>query len=313
MKLILKNIVFNKHFKFKRYNNKFINSIVKFFLQILFPEVLNVSKKIKLNNSNNFDISKFGMKIYSQNEEDGIILYILKHIGVKTKKFVEIGVENGTECNTTNLLKNFNWKGIQIEGNKNLYNDAKIQLKKILGKKINNLKLLNSFITKENVNNIIKKNLGSNINFKKEIDLLSIDIDGNDFWIWKSIKCIKPRLVIIEYNSFFGPYKSYVIKYDPKFSWDHINNKAYYGASLKALEKLGKQKNYRLVGVDNNGVNAFFVRNDLAKKINIKSKKVSQIFIDNKREFRNTQQYLYEQRKLLGKLRNNKTESIIKI
>ena len=77
MKLILKNIVFNKHFKFKRYNNKFINSIVKFFLHLLFPEVLNVSEQIKLNNPNNFNISKFGIKIYSQNEEDGIFLYIL--------------------------------------------------------------------------------------------------------------------------------------------------------------------------------------------------------------------------------------------
>ena len=123
MKLILKNIVFNKHFKFKRYNNKFINSIVKLFLHLLFPEVLNISEPIKLDKNNNFNISKFGIKIYSQNEEDGILLYILKHIGIKTKKFVEIGVENGTECNTTNLLKNFNWKGIQIEGNKKLYND----------------------------------------------------------------------------------------------------------------------------------------------------------------------------------------------
>ena len=105
MKLILKNIVFNKHFKFKRYNNKFINSIVNFFLHLLFPEVLNVSEQIKLNNPNNFNISKFGIKIYSQNEEDGIILYILKHIGIRTKKFIEIGSESGTECNTTNLLK----------------------------------------------------------------------------------------------------------------------------------------------------------------------------------------------------------------
>ena len=313
MIFFLKNIVFNKHIKYKRYNIKFLNSIVKFFLQLMFPEVLNVSKIIKIKNSNNFNISKSGIKIYSQNEEDGIILYILKHIGIKTKKFIEIGIENGTECNTTNLLKNFNWKGIQIEGNKKLYNNAKIQLKKILGKKINNLKLLNSFVTKENINNIIKKNLEADINFKEEIDLLSIDIDGNDFWIWKSIECIKPRLVIIEYNSFFGSYSSCTIKYNPKFSWDHINNKAYYGASLKALEKLGKQKNYKLIGVDNNGVNAFFVRNDLANKTNIKSKKVKQIFLNNKREFRNIKQYIYEQEKILKKLENYKTKPVIEI
>ena len=136
MKLILKNIVFNKHFKFKKYNNKFINNFVKFFLQKLFPEVQNASKPIVLSKVNNFDINKFGIKVYSQNQEDGIILYILKHIGIKTKKFVEIGIENGTECNTTNLLKNFDWSGLQIEGDKIFYNDAKKQLKKINKNKI---------------------------------------------------------------------------------------------------------------------------------------------------------------------------------
>jgi len=294
MKFFLKNIVFNKHIKYKKYNIKFLNSIVNFVLQKSFLEVLNVTKPILLDKKNNFNINKFGIKIYSQNDEDGIILYIFKHIGIKTKKFVEIGVENGTECNTTNLLKNFNWKGIQIEGSKKLYNDAKIQLKKILEKKKNNLKLLNIFVTKKNINQILKKNCG------KEIDLLSVDVDGNDFWIWKAINCVKPRLVIIEYNSFFGSNISATIKYNSKFSWDHRNNKSYYGASLKALEKLGKQKKYILVGVDKNGVNAFFVRNDLAKYINLKSKKTEEIFLDNKREIRNKEQYINESKKLLN-------------
>ena len=294
MKFFLKNIVFNKHIKYKKYNIKFLNSIVNFVLQKSFLEVLNATKPILLDNKNNFNINKFGIKIYSQNDEDGIILYILKHIGVKTKKFVEVGVENGIECNTTNLLKNFDWSGAQIEGNKKLYNNAKIQLKKVLGKKIKNLKLLNIFVTKKNINQILKKYSG------KEIDLLSIDIDGNDFWIWKAINCVKPRLVVIEYNSFFGPNISATIKYNSKFSWDHYNNKPYYGASLKALEKLGKQKKYSLVGVDKNGVNAFFIRNDLAKNINLKSKKTEDIFLDNKREVRNKKQYINESKKLLN-------------
>ena len=294
MKFFLKNIVFNKHIKYKKYNIKFLNSIVNFVLQKSFLEVLNATKPILLDNKNNFNINKFGIKIYSQNDEDGIILYILKHIGVKTKKFVEVGVENGIECNTTNLLKNFDWSGAQIEGNKKLYNNAKIQLKKVLGKKIKNLKLLNIFVTKKNINQILKKYSG------KEIDLLSIDIDGNDFWIWKAINCVKPRLVVIEYNSFFGPNISATIKYNSKFSWDHYNNKPYYGASLKALEKLGKQKKYSLVGVDKNGVNAFFIRNDLAKNINLKSKKTKDIFLDNKRETRNKEQYMNESKKLLN-------------
>ena len=283
MKFFLKNIVFNKHIKYKKYNIKFLNSIVNFVLQKSFLEVLNATKPILLDNKNNFNINKFGIKIYSQNDEDGIILYILKHIGVKTKKFVEIGVENGIECNTTNLLKNFDWSGAQIEGNKKLYNNAKIQLKKVLGKKIKNLKLLNIFVTKKNINQILKKYSG------KEIDLLSIDIDGNDFWIWKAINCVKPRLVVIEYNSFFGPTLSCTIPYNHKFIWNYEKKRSYYGASLKALEKLGRKKEYTLVGVDGNGVNAFFVRNDLAK--NIKSKKTGDVFIDNKREERNFTEY----------------------
>ena len=293
MKFFLKNIVFNKHIKYKKYNIKFLNSIINFVLQKSFSEVLNVTKPILLDKKNNFNIKKFGIKIYSQNDEDGIILYILKYIGVKTKKFIEIGVENGTECNTTNLLKNFNWRGVQIEGDKILYNDAKIQLKKILKKKIKNLKLLNIFITKKNINKILKKNCG------KEVDLLSIDIDGNDFWVWKSINYIKPRLVIIEYNSFFGPTLSCTIPYNPKFIWDHKNKRSYYGASLKALEKLGKQKKYTLVGVDGNGVNAFFVRDDLAKNINLKSKKIKDVFVDNKREARKYNQYLTWRKKVV--------------
>ena len=294
MKLILKNIVFNKHFKYKRYNIKFLNYIVKFTLKKIFPEVLNVAPQIILKKDNDFNICKFGIKVYSQNQEDGIIPYIFQHIGIKTKKFVEIGVENSTECNTTNLLKNFDWKGIQIEGNKQFYLDGKIKLKRILGKKINNVKLLNSFITTKNVDQILKKNIK-----KEQIDLLSIDIDGNDFWIWKAINCINPRLVIIEYNSFFGPNLSATIKYNSQFNWDHENKKSYYGASLKALKKLGKKKKYILIGVDNNGVNAFFVRKDLARRINLKEKRIEEIFLDNKREIRNKKRYIKESKNLL--------------
>tara|TARA_Y100000590_G_scaffold35213_2_gene38293 strand:- start:2125 stop:3033 length:909 start_codon:yes stop_codon:yes gene_type:complete len=294
MKLFLKNIVFNKHIKYKRYNIKFLNSIVNYFLKKFFPQVLRPSNPIILSKNNNFNISEFGIKIYSQNEEDGIILYILKHIGVKTKKFVEIGVENGTECNTTNLLKNFNWNGLQIEGNKKMYLEAKTKLKNILEEKFNNLKLLNCFITKNNINKILRNNIANN-----EVDLLSIDIDGNDFWIWKEINCIKPRLVVIEYNSFFGPSLSATIKYNPRFNWDYKKNKSYYGASLKALKKLGSKKKYTLVGVDKNGVNAFFVRNDLAKKINLESKKIKDIYKKNIREARNKEQYKKECKKLL--------------
>ena len=129
--------------------------------------------------------------------------------------------------------------------------------------------------------------------------MLSIDIDGNDYWIWKAINCIKPRLVVIEYNSFFGPKIAATVQYKTKFIWDHRNKKSYYGASLKALEKLGKKKGYNLIGVDTNGVNAFFIRKDLSKNTNIKSKKIKHIFLDNKREYRNRNRYIFEKKRLL--------------
>ena len=110
MKFFLKNIVFNKHIKYKKYNIKFLNSIVNFVLQKSFLEVLNVTKPILLDKKNNFNINKFGIKIYSQNDEDGIILYIFKHIGIKTKKFVEIGqkVKKGQTIMIIEAMKTMN-------------------------------------------------------------------------------------------------------------------------------------------------------------------------------------------------------------
>ena len=116
-----------------------------------------------------------------------------------------------------------------------------------------------SFITKENVNEVIEKEING------EIDLLTIDIDGNDLWIWKAINAISPRVVMIEYNASFG-HKQITVKYDPEFKrYKKHESGWYYGASLSALTKLAQEKGYVLVGCSSSGVNAFFARQDIAK------------------------------------------------
>jgi hypothetical protein len=201
--------------------------------------------------------------IYSQNGEDGILNFIFSYIGTSNKFLVEIGCDDGRECNGRLLLEK-GWDGILFDS----FNFEKIyswqfptmknKLRQILfPRKIpkNLLSLIkNEFVTMENINDILKK-----YNVPKNIDLLSIDIDYNTFWIWKSIDYIRPRVVIVEYNSQISVSESKVVKYDPDAIFDWTN---YFGGSLLAFVKLAKEKNYDLVGCDTNGVNAFFIAHE---------------------------------------------------
>jgi hypothetical protein len=121
------------------------------------------------------------------------------------------------------------------------------------------LRVKQCFVTRDNINGLIRE-----AGLDAEPDLLSIDIDGNDYWIWDAIDCAHPRAVVIEYNGVFRPPHQIVQEYDPAFEW---GSDAYFGASLKALEVLGTRKGYALVGCNFAGVNAFFVRNDLTGKM----------------------------------------------
>ena len=202
---------------------------------------------------------------------------ILSNIGVKNFTFIEIGVQDSIECNSTNLLLNLNWTGAQFEGCKESYKDGKKFLKE---KCIKNYQcqLLNEFIDAENINSLIKKT-----GIIGEIDFFSLDIDGNDYWVWKNINIIKPRLVVLEYNSSFGEDDPLTISYNPDFIWDNKNEKRFlYGASLKALEKLSKKKGYDLICVDSKGVNAFFVRKDLMRNSILRKMKSKDVFVYNK-------------------------------
>lgn len=190
-------------------------------------------------------INYFEKRMYSENGEDGIIEYIFSVAGITNKFFVEFGVYNGKECNTRYLREKKGWNGLMM--------DAKDKNPTFIKKE---------FVTAENVNDLFEK-----YGVPKDFDLLSIDVDGNDYYLWKAIMNYNPRVVIIEYNSKYPPNESRVIEYDPNFRCDGTD---YFGASLFALVKLAKSKGYTLVGCDNRGINAFFIKD---KILNAKLKK----------------------------------------
>lgn len=201
-------------------------------------------------------LEHFGQHVYSQNEEDGIIAEIFRRIGTAGRDFVEFGCGDGVE-NNTRLLLDQDWRGLWIEGSKsNVDTAARLLAEPIAAGR---LKIINELITRENINRLITD---GGYAAEKEVDLLVIDIDGNDAHVWQAIDAINPRVVCIEYNAYFGPKKAWTIEYDPDFQHAY-DGRHLFGASLKLLENLGKKKGYRLVGCNLIGVNAFFVRNDL--------------------------------------------------
>jgi len=205
--------------------------------------------------TNPLRLEKYGYKVFSQNDEDGIINEIFKRIGTTNKVFVEFGVENGLECNSYYLLMN-DWHGLWIEGSKDCCNQIKNNFTVVLDGAKPSLTLINKYITCENINELIESS-----GITREIDLLSIDIDGNDYHVFKEIDVISPRVVIVEYNAKFPSNFSWIMEYNPTHIWDASDKQ---GASLKALELLAREKGYRLIGTNLSGVNAFFVREDLA-------------------------------------------------
>ncbi|WP_153801242.1 hypothetical protein [Foetidibacter luteolus] len=199
---------------------------------------------------------------YSQNGEDGILLFIFLIIGTKNKKVVEIGAGNGIECNAANLIINHGWAGLLIDGReKNTERGKAFYKQRTNAWKFSRLapKIVHSWITTENVNSLVESN-----GFSGEIDLLSLDIDGIDFWILKAIEVISPRVIILEYNNRWAADQSVSVPYASSFVGVDTSpeGKGYFGASLMAYTKLAKEKGYRLIGANSPNTNAFFMRND---------------------------------------------------
>jgi hypothetical protein len=198
--------------------------------------------------SNSKRLLKYQFRVNSQNGEDGIINEIMKRIGVNDKVFVEIGVGEGTENNTAFLLSQ-GWSGYWIDSVNFLKTLQKNRITK------DTLKGMVTFVNQENIVDIFSK-----LAVPKEFDILSLDIDQNTYYIWEVLEDYKPRVIVVEYNSFLPPDINWKVNYDPNRVWDGSHN---FGASLKAYELLGNKLGYSLVGCDYCGANAFFVRNDL--------------------------------------------------
>lgn len=196
-------------------------------------------------------LARSGYSVYSQNDEDGILMEIFRRVGSTNKFFVEIGTGDGMQCNTTHLLLQ-GWSGgwLEIDAASCQRAEAIFRQQIAAGR----LQCLCQRVTAENINALLGR-----LNGPGEPDLLSIDIDGNDYWVWKAIDRARPRVVAIEYNAGFGPDLDWVMTQDPAAAWDGTRKQ---GASLAALEQLGRQKGYELVGCNLHGVNAFFVRKD---------------------------------------------------
>lgn len=209
-------------------------------------------------------VNSHELSVFSQNGEDGILLYIFSVIGAASKTFIEFGVEDGRECNTANLSINHNWQGLLIDGSEKNVREGKKFYEAYGRDTESSVVFVNSFVTAENVNEIFLQN-----GFSGEIDLLSIDIDGNDYYVWKAIHAVNPRVVVIEYNASFGIDRKATIQYDPNFIWDSTSYpKLFYtGASLRLLDQLAAEKGYYLVACDSCGVNAFFVRRDAGENL----------------------------------------------
>ncbi|SRR5258708_929506 len=202
-------------------------------------------------------------KVFSQFGDDGIIQYLIRKIKIDNRVFIEFGVEKYVESNTRFLLINNNWKGLVIDCTES--DIQSIKTDDIYWKY--NITAVSKFITRENINEIFISN-----NIVGEIGILSIDVDGNDYWVWESITSVKPAIVIIEYNSVFGPDFAITIPYKSTFNRTkaHYSN-LYWGSSLKALISLGTKKGYNFIGCNSNGNNAYFVKKDKMGKLKKKN------------------------------------------
>lgn len=196
-------------------------------------------------------LAHFEYQSFSQYGEDGIIEEIFNRIGTTNRYFVEFGVETGIECNSALLLFK-GWNGLWIEGNEQSVDTIRQNFSGVLGTK--QLTILNRFITAENIESLFVEG-----GVPDEPDMVSIDIDRNDYYVWQALQHFRPRVVCIEYNAVFPPAVDFVVPYAADKTWD---GSSYFGASLAALNRLAEEKGYSLVGCSMAGVNAFFVRKD---------------------------------------------------
>jgi len=199
-----------------------------------------------------------GFKVHSQFEEDGILLYIFSVIGTTNKRVVEICAGNGIECMAANLIINHGWNGLLFDGNTQLVERGIIFYASNQSTWIHPPIFIQAWLTRENVNQLITEN-----GFLGEIDLLSLDIDGNDYYIMEAINVIKPRIIICETQNAIPSDLALTIPYRLDFRKTEDSNPDFIGVSLLAMTKLLNKKGYRLIGSHRFGFNAIFMLNEI--------------------------------------------------
>ena len=201
-------------------------------------------------------LAGYGYRVYSQMDEDGILREIFRRIGEGGRTFVELGASDGVENNTRFLLEQ-GWRGGWVEGSARKADSARKFFSKAVREK--RLSVAQAFLTMKNIDQTV-----SHLSpvAGRDLDLLSIDLDGNDYHLLDAIRCVTPRVIVAEYNAKWPADVAWTIEYNEAHQWDGTD---YFGASLKAFETLLGPRGYRLVGCNLAGTNSFFVREDLAK------------------------------------------------
>lgn len=226
----------------------------------------------RLRRKSGHGINRFEYRVFSQHREDGIISHIIETAGITTNSCIEFGF-GPSQNNCLNLVLNTHFEGLFMDGKTG---NAEL-LQGYFQESGNPSRALKVFLTVENLNQVIEAN-----GFMGPVGVLSIDVDGNDYWLWNAIDVVSPDLVVIEYNASFGPDKAITVPYDPEFvRYDKHESGLYHGASLKALEILGRKKGYGLVGCDSSGVNAFFLKNEMLSA-DLPAMEVAQVFRDHR-------------------------------
>jgi hypothetical protein len=216
-----------------------------------------------------FDDVEF--RAFSQNGEDGILLFIFGLIGMGERRAVEICGGDGIQCNTANLIVNHGWNALLFDGNEHLVNTGRVFYASQADTFCHPPTIVNTWITRENINQLIKEN-----GVQGPIDLLSLDLDGVDYWVWEALDVVRPRVVIAEIQCIWGNERAVTVPYRQEFRAGFIDKFGVYsGASLPAFVKLARKKGYRLVGVQRLGFNAVFIEDgvgeDLLPEVDIDS------------------------------------------
>jgi hypothetical protein len=248
-----------------------IASAVDTMLARRFASIEAVQQKILLQqlaarSGEKLDLPSLGFAAYSQTDEDGLLLAVFAALGMGQRLCVEICAGTGQESNSANLLLHHGWHGLLVDGDEKLVATGR----RFFARHPNTFAFppiyVHSWVTRENVNELV-----SGAGFTGEVDLLSLDMDGMDYWIWDALNVIQPRVVILEYQDIFGPDRSVTIPYDPSFyayKYSVTNGMPdYCGASLRAFTKLATKKGYRLVGHNMLGYNAIYVKNGLGEAV----------------------------------------------